>query len=186
MGNSVTLSRSVPGAIRTDGTTGKVIDKELYDIIRPPLSLVEFHIKGKRKSTFPGTGILRLKMGLTGKYWECKIKEKLMFKGKHGVWVNGEGRIVAKEVNELIAKKVSKKGKEIDNGVRENPGLVFEQWEEGMDGLQVDLMVAVWCAKTWCAETFEARMTKPTLAESEFMTLFNNQRLMETYSRSSY
>lgn len=168
MGNSVTLSRSVPGAMRADGTTRKIIDKDLYDITRPPLSLLEFHLKGKRKSTFPGTGNLQLKMGLMGKYWECKFKEKTILKGKNGTWCDGQGKVVAKEVNEVIAKKASRKGKEVDSGVRENPGLVFEEWEEGMEGLLVDLMVAVWCAKTWCAETFEARMTKPTMVESKF------------------
>lgn len=171
MGNSVILSRSVPGAIRTDGTAKKIIDKELYSITRPPLSLLEFHIQGKRKSTYPGTGILQLKMGLTGKYWECKFKEKVVLKGKHGIWRDGQGKAVTKEVNEVVAKKASKKGKEVDSGVRENPGLVFEEWDGGMDGLLVDLMVAVWCAKTWCAETFESRVAKPTMAESEFLRI---------------
>ena len=93
-----------------------------------------------------------------------------MLKGKHGTWCDGQGKVIAKEVNEVVAKKASKKGKEIDSGVRENPGLVFEEMEgEGVDALLVDLMVAVWCAKTWCAETFESRMGKPTMAESEFM-----------------
>jgi hypothetical protein len=73
-----------------------------------------------------------------------------------------QGKVVAKEVNEIVAKKVSKKGKEMNSGARENPGLVFDVWDEGMDPLLVDLMVVVWCAKTWCAETFEARIVKPT------------------------
>jgi hypothetical protein len=166
MGNSITLSRSVPGVMRIGGKSSKIMDKELYDISRPPLSILEFHIHGKRKSTFPGTGNLQLKMGLTGKYWECKFKEKVVLKGKHGTWVDGQRKLVAKEINEVVAKKVSKKGKEIDSGVRENPGLVLEEREEE-DALLVDLMVAVWCAKTWCAETFEARMAKPTMAESK-------------------
>ena len=57
MGNSFTLSRSVPSAVRMDGTVGKIMDKDLHDITRPPLSLVEFAIHGKRKSTFPGQGL---------------------------------------------------------------------------------------------------------------------------------
>ncbi len=57
-------------------------------------------------------------MGLAGKYWECKFKEKVVLKA------------VAREVNEVVAKNVSKKGKEVDNGVRENPGLVFDEREE--------------------------------------------------------
>lgn len=165
MGNSITLSRSVPGAIRTADKSSKIIDKDLYDITRPPLSILEFHIHGKRKGTFPGTGNLQIKMGLTGKYWECKFKEKVVWKGKHGSWTDAQGKVVAKEVNEVVAKNVSKKGKEVDNGVRENPGLVFEKREQE-DTLLVDLMAAVWCAKTGCAETFEARMSKPTMAET--------------------
>jgi hypothetical protein len=50
---------------------------------------------------------------------------------------------------------------------------VFEEREEE-DALLVDLMVAVWCAKTWCAEMFEARMSKSTMAESEFC--YNEQK----------
>jgi hypothetical protein len=179
MGNSVTLSRSVPGVIRMDGTSGKIMDKDLYDIARPPLSLLEFHIKGKRKSTYPGTGNLQLKTGLTGKYWECKFKEKVVLKGKNGTWSDGQGRLVAKEMHEVVAKHVSKKGKEIDSGVRENPGLAFEGREgEVVDALLVDLMVAVWCAKTWYAETFEARMGKPAVTESEFTRIANEKRLI--------
>lgn len=180
MGNSVTLSRSVPGAIRNDGTSSKITDKDLYDITRPPLSLLEFQIRGKRKSTFPGTGNLQMKTGLMGKYWECRFRDKLVLKGKHGTWCDGKGRVVAREMNEVVAKKVSRKGKEVERGVRENPGLVFEAWEGdgGMDPLLVDLMVAVWCAKTWCAETFEARIVKPTMAESGFRFAFVEGRLM--------
>jgi hypothetical protein len=179
MGNSVTLSRSVPGAIRMDGTSGKIMDKDLYDISRPPLSFLEFHIKGKRKSTYPGTGNLQLKKGLTGKYWECKFKEKVVLKGKNGTWSDGQGRLVAKEVHEVVAKNVSKKGKEVDSGVRENPGLAFEGREgEVVDALLVDLVVAVWCAKTWYAETFEARMGKPAVTESEFIRILNEKRLI--------
>lgn len=181
MGNSITLSRSVPGAVRTGGKSSKIIDKDLYDITRPPLSILEFHIHGKRKSTFPGTGNLQMKMGLTGKYWECKFKEKVVLKGKHGTWTDAQGKVVAREANEVVAKNVSKKGKEVDNGVRENPGLVFEEREEE-DALLVDLMVAVWCAKTWCAETFEARMSKPTMAESEFSNNEQKQRLIGSFS----
>jgi hypothetical protein len=58
MGNSVTL-RSVPGTTRMNGTRGKITDKNLYDITRPPLPLVEFQIHGKEKSTFPGQAIYK-------------------------------------------------------------------------------------------------------------------------------
>jgi len=97
-----------------------------------------------------------------------------VLRGKYGTLCDKQGRVVAREVNEVVAKKVSRRGKEVERGVRENPGLVFEVWEEdgGMDPLLVDLMVAVWCAKTWCAETFEARIVKPTMAESEFRFCF--------------
>jgi hypothetical protein len=59
---------------------------------------------------------------------------------------------------------------------------VFEG-REGEDALLVDLMVAVWCAKTWCAQTFEARMSKPTMAESESSD--NEQNLEANWSFSS-
>jgi hypothetical protein len=118
---------------------------------------------------------------LTGKYWECKFREKVVLKGKHGMWTDAQGKVVTKEVNEVVAKNVSNKGKEVDNGVRENPGLVFEG-REGEDALLVDLMVAVWCAKTWCAETFEARMSKPTMAESEFSDKEHKLEANESFS----
>jgi hypothetical protein len=130
MGNSVTISRSVPGTIRNDGTSSKITDKDLYNITRPPLSLLEFQIHGKRKSTFSGTGNLQMKTGLMGKYWECRFKDKLVLRGKYGTWCDKQGRVVAREVNEVVAKKVSSWGKEVERGVRENPGLVFEVWEE--------------------------------------------------------
>jgi hypothetical protein len=155
--------------MRVTGKSSKIMDKDLCDITRPPLSISEFHIHGKRKSTFPGTGNPQMKTSLMGKYWECKFKEK----------------VVAKEVNEIVAKNVSKKGKEVDNGVRENPGLVFEE-REGEDALVVDLMVAVWCAKTWCAETFEARMSKPTMAESESSDRDRSRRLIGSFSSAPH
>lgn len=109
MGNSIKFSRSVPGVIRRAGKSSKIMDKDLYDITRPPLSILEFQIHGKRKSTFPGTGNLQMKKGLTGKYWECKFKEKFVLKGKHGTWTDAQGKVVAKEVNEVSAKDVSKR-----------------------------------------------------------------------------
>lgn len=173
MGSSITLRRSVPGPIRANGKQGKIVDKDLYDITRPPLNLVTFHIHGKRKSTYPGVGQLQMKLGLRGKYWECKFKEKVVLKGRNGVWTNGEGNMVAKEENEVVAKKINWKGKDkqvvIDDGVRENPGLVFEERETSeADDLLTDLMVAVWCAKTWCAETWEAKNTTPSASEGSY------------------
>jgi len=160
MGTSITLRRSVPGAVRANGSAGKIVDKDLYDITRPPMTDVQFELKGKRKSTYPGTGDLQFKKGFTGKYWECRFKEKLVLKGKNAKWTDGKGKLIAAEVNEVVPKRVSKKGKEIaiDDGVRENPGLVFEEKEGDIDALLLDLMVAVWCAKTWYAETLEARI----------------------------
>ena len=173
MGSSITLRRSVPGPVRANGRQGKIMDKDLYDITRPPLNLVTFSIHGKRKSTYPGVGQLQMKLGLRGKYWECKFKERVVLKGRNGMWRDGEGKMVAKEVNEVVAKKLNWKGKEkqvlIDEGVRENPGLVFAEREnEEENDLLVDLMVAVWCAKTWCAETWEAKSVTPSALEGSY------------------
>lgn len=173
MGSSITLRRSVPGPIRANGKQGKIVDKDLYDITRPPLNLVTFHIHGKRKSTYPGVGQLQMKLGLRGKYWECKFKEKVVLKGKNGVWTDGEGEVVAIEENEVVARKANWKGKEkqvvIDDGVKENPGLVFKEREVGEgNNLLTDLVVAVWCAKTWCAETWEAKSATPSASEGSY------------------
>lgn len=108
-----------------------------------------------------------MKQGLRGKYWECKFKNQVVLKGRDGKWVDSKGELLATEVNEVGVKKGSKKGKEVDDGVRENPGLVFEEREE-MDPLLVDLMVAVWCAKTWGAETYEERSVRPSASEGKY------------------
>jgi hypothetical protein len=162
MGSSITLRRSVPAAARASGASGKIMDKDLYDITRPPLDLITFQLKGKRKSTFPGVGNLQLKQGLRGKYWECRFKDKIVLKNKTGVWTDGDGTPVATETNEAIAKKGTRKGKEVavDDGVRKNPGLTFVERQGAFDPLLMDLMVAVWCAKTWSVETYEAK-TEP-------------------------
>lgn len=171
MGSSITLRRSVPGPVRANGRQGKIVDKDLYDITRPPLNLVTFHIHGKRKSTYPGVGQLQMKLGMRGRYWECKFKEKVLLKGRNGVWSDGEGKVVAKEVNEVVAKRGKGKEKQVvfDDGVRENPGLLFEERGAGeVDNLLIDLMVAVWCAKTWCAETWEAKSATPSASEGSY------------------
>jgi hypothetical protein len=162
------LRRSVPGSVRASGTTGKIMDKDLYEIIRPPSTLTEFEICGKRRSTFPGTGRLELRTGFRGMHWECKFKEKVVLKSKSGAWMDGEGKPVATEINEVIPKKGSRKGKEVavDDGVRGNPGLVFEG--VAVDSLLVDLMVAVWCAKTWSSETYELKTVPSGTAEGTF------------------
>ena len=171
MGSSVTLRRSVPGPVRTNGKQGKIVDKDLYDIKRPPLNFVTFHLHGKRKSTYPGVGQLQMKLGLRGRYWECKFKEKVVLKGRNGVWNDGEGKLVAREVNEVVAKRGKGKEKQVvvDDGVRENPGLIFEERADGeANDLLTDLMVAVWCAKTWCAETWEAKSATPSASEGSY------------------
>ena len=173
MGSSITLRRSVPGIIREDGRKGKIVDKDLYEITRPPFNLLGFDIVGKRKSTFPGTGELQLKSGASGlgrKFWECRFKGRAVLVGKKGVWTDGEGKIVAREVNEVVPKKGRGKGKEkeVDEGVRENPSLNFEDREGGINELSLDLMVAVWCAKTWWAETFEAKSARDGTSEGAF------------------
>jgi hypothetical protein len=172
MGSSVILRRSVPGIVRDDGRQGKIVDKDLYEITRPPFNLFGFSILGKRKSTFPGTGELQLKSGVGGlgrKFWECRFRGKVVLVGKKGMWSDGDGRMVAREVNEVVPRKGSDKGKgkEIDEGVRENPGLNFEGGMR-MDELLVDLMVAVWCAKTWWAETFEVKSARDRASEGAY------------------
>jgi len=167
MGSSITLRRSVQRPVRANGTQGKIEDKDLYDITRPPFNLLSFTIHGKRKSTYPGEGTLRLRMGLRGRYWECRFKDKVMLKGKNGEWVDGAGKLLAKEVNEVIPRKGKGKAIIVDDGVRENPGLTFEE-RETQDDLLVDLMVAVWCAKTWFAETFESKTSLPSTSETGY------------------
>jgi hypothetical protein len=169
MGTSITLRRSVTGVVLSNGSAEKIVDKDLYSITRPPMTDVQFELKGKRKSTYPGTGDLQLKKGFTGKYWECRFKEKVVLKVKNGKWTDRKGKPLATEVNEVVPKKVSKKGKEIaiDDGVRENPGLVFEEKEVDIDALLLDLIVAVWCAKTWWAETLEVRIASRGINLSE-------------------
>jgi hypothetical protein len=49
MGNSITLSRSVPGTVRVTGKSSKIMDKDLYDITRPPLSISEFISTAREK-----------------------------------------------------------------------------------------------------------------------------------------
>jgi hypothetical protein len=186
-GNSITLRRSVRGSTRPNGSTGKITDKDLYDISRPPMTVTNFVIKGKRKSTFPGEGTLQLKHSMRGKYWECRFKGKVVLKGRNGVWTNGEGVEVATETNEVISKKGSRKGKELDSGGKENPGLVFKEQERDIDALLVDLMVAVWCGKTWCAETYEVRSKSPSAVEGEFTKNLHRARrnLLSVFSYQS-
>ena len=156
MGNSITLRRSVPGPMRSNCLPGKIQDKDLYDITRPPFSNLFYQIRGKRQSTYPGVGDLKLKSGLRRKHWECRFRDKVVLKSKAGIWENAEGKVVAREVNEVLAKSKKGKDKSVDDGIRENPGLDFEP---GMDDLLVDLMVAVWCTKTWCNQTHESRLS---------------------------
>ncbi|KAF4630478.1 hypothetical protein G7Y89_g7668 [Cudoniella acicularis] len=153
MGNSIMLRRSVPGPTRLNGRPGKIVDKELYSIERRPMDQVT-QIHGQRKSTFPGIGGLEIKKGLFGKHWECRFKNKIVLRGKSGIWEDGDKRIVAREVNEVPIR--SKKGKEneVDSGIKDNPGLNIEA---GVDDLLVDLMVAVWCAKIWFLAARAAR-----------------------------
>lgn len=153
MGSSITLRLSVLGPVRSTGQTGKVQDKDLYDITRPPFNNSSFQIHGKRQSTYPGTGDLKMRVGLRGRYWECRFKNKVVLKSKAGVWEDGNGRVVAREVNEILAKREEKM---IGDGVSENPGLNLES---GVEELLLDLTVAVWCAKTWYSQTYESKLS---------------------------
>ncbi|KAH8685438.1 hypothetical protein BGZ60DRAFT_92246 [Tricladium varicosporioides] len=151
MGNSIMLRRSVPGQKRANGTIGKIVDKDLYAIKRAPFNPAVLQIEGQRKSTYSGQGILQMKHGLRGKYWECKFKDKVVLSQKKGVWEDGNGKAVASETNEI-----SLKNKRVEG----NPGLNFEI---GTDDMVIDLLVAIWCAKMWFIETYDER--KPTLSD---------------------
>ncbi|RDL38003.1 uncharacterized protein BP5553_05436 [Venustampulla echinocandica] len=164
MGNSITLRRSIRTPERASGAPSKLVDKDLYSFTRPPMSNLLFELEGKRRSTYPGSGTIQMKSGLRGKYWECKFKNKVMLKGRSGKWEDGDGKPVAREVNEVTMK--SKKGKEKENpsGLSENPGLNFEP---GIEERMVDLMVAVWCTKIWCCETYQSWIPKSSLIEGK-------------------
>lgn len=150
MGNSIMVRRS--GA----SPRGKIVDKDLYGITRQPMSGSHlFEIQGKRQSTFPGTGKIQFKSGLFGGGWECQYKNKLVLKGKRDIWTNVDGKVVAREVNEVP--EGNKKG------VQGKPILNFEK---GIDELLVDLMVAVWCTTIWASGTYEAREMKHTESKS--------------------
>jgi len=158
MGNSITLRRSVPGVVRANGQRGKTIDKDLYDIKRPPFDLFSFSIHGKRKSTYPGEGTLRLRSRFIAGYWECRFKNKVVLKEKKGEWSDAGGKLIAREDNEALAKKGKGKGIQTDDAVRENPGLHFVEEGGATNDLLVDLLVVCWCAKTWYGETLEAKV----------------------------
>lgn len=164
--DSIILRRSVPDTKHPQ----KLTDEDLWEIFLPPNTRTKFQLFGVTESTYFRTGELTMKSGLSGQIWECKFEQDVLLKGKDGVWTDGQGVVVAREVNEVIARKGSRKGKEneIDDGMRKNPGLTFLGRRNGEeDRFLVDLMVAVWCAKTWCAETWESRRDGPSMKESE-------------------
>jgi hypothetical protein len=165
--DSITLRRSVPNTMYPQ----KLKDEDLWEIFRPPNTRTKFQLFGKSESTLMRTGELTMKSGLSGQVWECKFEPDVLLRGKDGVWTDGQGEVAAREVNEVIAKKGSRKGKEneVEDGVRKNPGLTFHERRNGEeDHFLMDLMVAVWCAKTWCAETWESRRDGPSMKEGEF------------------
>ncbi|KAG9228924.1 hypothetical protein BJ875DRAFT_216632 [Amylocarpus encephaloides] len=152
MGNSIMLRRSVPSPQRTPGAPGKIVDKDLYEISRQPMSDVLFQIQGQRQSTHAGTGSLFFKTGLRGKYWECKYKSGLVLKGKNGTWEDASGNAVAQE--EDTGSKRRGERKQGTEAVLSRPVLNLQ---DGIDDRLTDLMVAVWCTTIWCLETREAR-----------------------------
>lgn len=165
--NSITLRRSVPNTVNPQ----KVTDKDLWEIFRPPMARTKFQLHGKTESTYLRTGELTMKSGLSGQVWECRFEPGVVLRGKDGVWSDGQGEVVAREANEVIAKKGSRKGKEREavDSVRKNPSLTRVERRNGKEDLfLVDLMVAVWCAKMWCAETWESRGDGPSMKEGEF------------------
>jgi hypothetical protein len=164
--DSIILRRSVPDTIHPQ----KLTEEDLWEIFRPPNTRTKFQLFGETESTHFRTGEVTMKSGLSGQVWECEFEPDVLLRGKDGLWTDGQGVVVAREVNEVIARKGSRKGKENDvDGVRRNPGLKFlERRNGGEDRFLVDLMVAVWCAKMWCAETWESRRDGPSMKEGEF------------------
>jgi hypothetical protein len=165
--DSIVLGRSVPNTIHPQ----KLTDEDLWEIFRPPNTRTQFQLFGETESTHFRTGELTMKSGLTGQVWEGRFEPDVLLRGKDGVWTDGQGVVLAREVNEVIARKGSRKGKEneVEDGVRRNPGLTFlERLDGEEDQFLVDLMVAVWCAKTWCTETWESRRDGPSMKEGEF------------------
>jgi hypothetical protein len=52
-----------------------------------------------------------MKSGLSGQVWECRLEVDVLLRGKDGVWTDVQGEVVAKEVNEVNARKGNRKRK---------------------------------------------------------------------------
>lgn len=82
-----------------------------------------------------------------------------------------DGREIAREHNELprIKSKDYLRATAMDYGVKQPPNLTFV---DDVDPLLMDLMVAVWCAKTWFCATYGVKSARPTMKEGKLITQF--------------
>ncbi len=158
-GSSVSISRLGPhkfnkpsmlsaGATSPQKLEGFDSDKAIYEIIRTPLVLTKLELKGKRRSTLPGS--IKMERGLwSWKTWhEHKGSRTLLFRAtpntstKKGLglrWMDAGGQVLAME------------RLEIDGDRSSRPIMAFEK---DLEPATQDLLVACWCAKVWAASQF--------------------------------
>ncbi|KFY35346.1 hypothetical protein V494_06001 [Pseudogymnoascus sp. VKM F-4513 (FW-928)] len=173
-GVSNTIRRSIPAVIRADGTQrSEVTDKDLYTIRSDPISQSRFIIEGKRRSTFPGTLVLKYHANLIkGPYWDCTVEKtgELLMRGKGEEWIDGLGRTVGREPGGICLKRKKRKAMEKEHEKKSQgqnvpwkaPELELvgegrgkaggdDNSEEAKARIR-DLLVTCWVAKCWDAE----------------------------------
>ncbi|KFY21327.1 hypothetical protein V493_07504 [Pseudogymnoascus sp. VKM F-4281 (FW-2241)] len=173
-GVSNTVRRSIPAVMRADGSQrSEVTDKDLYTIRRDHIANSCFIIEGKRRSTFPGTLILRYHANLIkGPYWDCTVEKtgELLMRGKGEEWIDGLGRTVGREPGGICLRRKKRKAmeKEYEKRTQGQPvewkSPVLELVAEGRGAAGGDdrtedararirdLLVTCWVAKCWDAE----------------------------------
>lgn len=173
-GVSNTVRRSVPAVMRADGSQrSEVTDKDLYAIRRDPISNSCYTIEGKRRSTFPGTLVLRYHANIIkGPYWDCTVEKtgELLMRGRGEEWIDGLGRTVGREPGGICLRRKKRKAMEKEYEKRtqgknvEWKPPVLELVGEGRgkaggdDSSEDakarirDLLVTCWVAKCWDAE----------------------------------
>ncbi|KFY91492.1 hypothetical protein V498_05430 [Pseudogymnoascus sp. VKM F-4517 (FW-2822)] len=173
-GVSNIVRRSVPAVMRADGSQrSEVTDKDLYAIRRDPISNSCYTIEGKRRSTFPGSLILRYHANIIkGPYWDCTVEKtgELLMRGRGEEWIDGLGRTVGREPGGICLRRKKRKAMEKEYEKRtqgknvEWKPPVLELVGEGRgkaggdDSSEDakarirDLLVTCWVAKCWDAE----------------------------------
>ncbi|OBT63915.1 hypothetical protein VE03_05976 [Pseudogymnoascus sp. 23342-1-I1] len=172
-GVSNTVRRSVPAVVRADGSQrSQVTDKDLYSVRRDPIANSCYTIEGKRRSTFPGTLVLRYHANLIkGPYWDCTVEKtgELLMRGRGEEWIDGLGRTVGREPGGICLRRKKRKAMEKEHEKRtqgqnvewKSPvlELVGEGRKAGGDDSSEDararirdLLVTCWVAKCWDAE----------------------------------